>query len=824
MNIEFAPTQTYLYAAVILPIALKKTYTYQIPDELLGKVEQGMSVEVQFGKSKLYTGVVHTLLETVEPGLQAKPILAILEEIPILSSKQLQFWDWMSTYYACTLGEVMNAAMPANLKLSSDTKLSLGSAYDENDQNLSNKEFLITEALRHSQELSLGQVRKILNQKTVHGIVNKLLDKKIIFLNEQVAARYKRKKVAYVRLEFLYREEPDLLQEAFDLCSKSSRQMEALMAFIQISRKKKHVSRKSIYEAAQVDGSVLKAMAKKGIFELYEKDVSRIDSEIDEQETAGELSEQQIKAVAEINNSIKKKRVCLLHGVTGSGKTRVYMELMQDVIDKGGQVLYLIPEIALTTQIISRLKKVYGNDVVVYHSRLNNNERVEVWKAALAGRSIMVGARSSLFLPFKKLELIIVDEEHDPSYKQIDPAPRYNARDAAVYLAFANKIPAILGTATPSIETYHNVKTGKYDLVEMKERFGGIEMPEIQLVDKRDELKKKKMKQEFTSVLLEEIKNALSNKEQVILFQNRRGYSPTLNCQLCGWKMECLNCDVSLTYHKFADQFQCHYCGSSKRHPESCKACGNPDLNLKGFGTEKIEDDLKILFPEAKIKRLDYDTAKTKSSFSTIINQFEEGDIDILVGTQMITKGLDFENVRVVGVLSADQALAYPDFRASERGFQLITQVAGRAGRKKIKGKVILQSFDIKHPVILEILDQDFQGFYNREIQERKEFGFPPYSRMIKLTLKHAKLMYLQDASRVLETHLKYAMGARVQGPAIPHIGRIRNMYLMNFWIKLEKSPLAASQAKKIIEAGINIVHKTEGCSSTRIIVDVDPY
>ncbi len=824
MNIEFAPTQTYLYAAVILPIALKKTYTYQIPDELLGKVEQGMSVEVQFGKSKLYTGVVHTLLETVEPGLQAKPILAILEEIPILSSKQLQFWDWMSTYYACTLGEVMNAAMPANLKLSSDTKLSLGSAYDENDQNLSNKEFLITEALRHNQELSLGQVRKILNQKTVHGIVNKLLDKKIIFLNEQVAARYKRKKVAYVRLEFLYREEPDLLQEAFDLCSKSSRQMEALMAFIQISRKKKHVSRKSIYEAAQVDGSVLKAMAKKGIFELYEKDVSRIDSEIDEQETAGELSEQQIKAVAEINNSIKKKRVCLLHGVTGSGKTRVYMELMQDVIDKGGQVLYLIPEIALTTQIISRLKKVYGNDVVVYHSRLNNNERVEVWKAALAGRSIMVGARSSLFLPFKKLELIIVDEEHDPSYKQIDPAPRYNARDAAVYLAFANKIPAILGTATPSIETYHNVKTGKYDLVEMKERFGGIEMPEIQLVDKRDELKKKKMKQEFTSVLLEEIKNALSNKEQVILFQNRRGYSPTLNCQLCGWKMECLNCDVSLTYHKFADQFQCHYCGSSKRHPESCKACGNPDLNLKGFGTEKIEDDLKILFPEAKIKRLDYDTAKTKSSFSTIINQFEEGDIDILVGTQMITKGLDFENVRVVGVLSADQALAYPDFRASERGFQLITQVAGRAGRKKIKGKVILQSFDIKHPVILEILDQDFQGFYNREIQERKEFGFPPYSRMIKLTLKHAKLMYLQDASRVLETHLKYAMGARVQGPAIPHIGRIRNMYLMNFWIKLEKSPLAASQAKKIIEAGINIVHKTEGCSSTRIIVDVDPY
>ena len=824
MNIEFAPTRTYLYAAVILPIALKKTYTYQIPDLLLGQVKEGMSVEVQFGKSKLYTGVVHTLIESVEQGLQLKPILAILEEVPILSAKQLQFWDWMATYYSCTLGEVMHAAMPANLKLSSDTKLSLSSTYDENDQNLSNKEFLITEALRHQTELSLSDVRKILNQKTVHGIINRLLDKKIIFLKEAVANRYKAKKVAFVRLEFLYREEPDLLQEAFDLCSKSSRQMEALMAYIQIARNKKHVTRRSIYEAAQVDGAVLKAMAKKGIFELYERDVSRIDDEIDEQIDASKLTKQQEQAIEKINSSIKKNRVCLLHGVTGSGKTRVYMELMQDVIDKGGQVLYLIPEIALTTQIISRMKKVHGNDVVVFHSRLNGNERVEVWKAALEGRSILVGARSSLFLPFKNLKLIVVDEEHDPSYKQIDPAPRYNARDAAVYLAYANKIPIVLGTATPSIETYHNVKLGKYDLVEMKERFGGIEMPEMQLVDKRDEMKKKKMKQQFTSVLLEEIKSAIDNKEQVILFQNRRGYSPTLNCEVCGWKMECINCDVSLTYHKFANQFQCHYCGSRKRHPESCKACGDPNLNLKGFGTEKIEDDLKILFPEAKISRLDYDTAKTKSSFTRIINLFEEGAIDILVGTQMVTKGLDFENVRVVGVLSADQALAYPDFRASERGYQLITQVSGRAGRKKKVGKVILQSFDIKHPVIKEIMDQDFSAFYHREILERQEFGYPPFSRMIKLTLKHVKLMYLQDSARVLEAHLKNAMGARVQGPAIPYIGRIRNMYLMNFWIKLEKDPKAAVQAKKIIDAGIIIVHKTEGCSSTRIIVDVDPY
>ena len=824
MNIDFAPTRTYLYAAVILPIALKKLYTYQIPDELLGQLEQGMSVEVQFGKSKLYTGVVHSLYESIEPGLQVKPILAILEEVPKLSAKQLAFWDWMSSYYSCTLGEVMHAAMPANLKLSSDTKLTLSSTYDENDQNLSNKEFLITEALRNNTTLSLRDVRKILNQKTVHGIVNKLLDKKIIFLKEEVADRYKRKQVAYVKLEFLYREEPDLLEEAFDLCSKSSRQMEALMAFIQISRHKKHVTRRSIYEAANVDGAVLKAMAKKGIFELYEMDVSRIDVEVDEIAEASELSDQQKTALKALQKSIKKKRVSLLHGVTGSGKTRVYMELMQEVINKGGQVLYLIPEIALTTQIITRLKKVYGNDVVVYHSRLNSNERVEVWKAAMKGRSIMVGARSSLFLPFSKLDLIIVDEEHDPSYKQMDPAPRYNARDAAVYLAYANKIPVVLGTATPSIETYFNVKSGKYDLVEMNERFGGIEMPALELVDKRDEMKKKTMKQQFTSVLLEEIKTALANKEQVILFQNRRGYSPTLNCEVCGWKMECINCDVSLTYHKFANQFQCHYCGSRKKHPESCKACGNPNLNLKGFGTEKIEDDLKIIFPEAKISRLDYDTAKSKRSFTRIINQFELGDIDILVGTQMVTKGLDFENVSMVGVLSADQALAYPDFRAGERGFQLITQVAGRAGRKKKKGKVILQAFDVKHPVIREILSQDFEGFYNREIKERQEFGYPPYSRMIKLTLKHVKLMYLQDSARVLEAFLKNAMGARVQGPATPYIGRIRNMYLMDFWIKLEKDPKAAVQAKKIIERGIIIVHKTEGCASTRIIVDVDPY
>ncbi len=822
MDTIFAPTPTSTYAGVILPIAIKKVYTYLIPEALQGRLSIGMRVEVQFGKSKIYTGIVHSFYDAVEEGLKPKPILQVLDKKAVVTEQQLDLWKWISEYYACTLGEIMNAALPANLKLSSDTILSLSPTYDENDQTLSNKEFIIIESLRNNNELSLDQVRKILAQKTVNHIVQKLLQKRIIFLKESIKEKYKPKVVECVRLQFLYREEPDLLQEAFDLCAKSSRQMETLMAYIQIAKHKKNVSRSAIYQAAHVDLSVLKALVKKGIFEFYSYEGSRIKNDSEQIEKTS-LSQQQKEAFEGIKKNNASNKVTLLHGVTGSGKTRVYIELMQEIIAKGGQVLYLIPEIALTAQIIERLKKVFDQDIAVYHSRLNNNERVEVWKAALAGKGILVGARSSLFLPFKNLKLIIVDEEHDASFKQTEPAPRYNARDVAVFMGHQHKIPVLLGTATPSIETYYNAQKNKYELVEMPERFGGIELPEMIMVDKRDEMKRKKMKSVFTSVLMEEISLAITEKKQVIIFQNRRGYSPTLNCQLCDWKMQCINCDVSLTYHKYANQYNCHYCGLKKHEPKECPQCGHHELELKGFGTEKIEDELKIFFPEARIARLDYDTAKSKNAYARIIGNFEEGDIDILVGTQMITKGLDFDNVKVVGVLSADQALAYPDFRSGERAYQLITQVAGRAGRKKEKGKVILQAFDVNHPVLKEVMDGNFIPFFERELKERKEFAYPPFSRMIKLTLKHKKLMNLQDGARILEAYLKNAMGARVQGPAIPYIGRIRNMYLMNFWIKLEKDPKIIEKAKKIIAIGSLSMQKNQGCASVRVIVDVDP-
>ena len=822
MDNRFAPTPTYQYAGVILPIAIKKLYTYHIPEAMATQLSVGSRVEVQFGKSKIYTGIVHSFLEAIEPGLQPKSILQVLDESPIVNEKQLQLWEWIATYYSCTLGEVMYAALPANLKLSSDTVLSLSEIYDENDQHLSNKEHLIVEALRNKSELKLDDVRKLLNQKTVNHIIQKLLERRIIFLKESLKEKYKAKVIDCVRLQFLYREEPDLLQEAFDLCARSSRQMEALLAYIQIAKHKKHVSRSAIYQAAHVDLGVLKALVKKGVFEFYEIIGSRIENEQD-QESVPELSEQQQRAFEAIQKNNQSNKVTLLHGVTSSGKTRVYIELMQEVLAKGGQVLYLIPEIALTSQIIERLKKVFDQDIAVYHSKLNNNERVEVWKASLAGKGILVGARSSLFLPFKDLQLIIVDEEHDPSYKQVEPAPRYNARDTAVFLGHLYKIPVLLGTATPSVESYYNAQNGKYELVEMKERFGGISLPEMVMVDKRDEMKRKKMKSVFTSVLMEQMSEALEAKKQVIIFQNRRGYSPTLNCQMCDWKMQCINCDVSLTYHKYANHYNCHYCGLRASQPEECPQCGHHELELKGFGTEKIEDELKIFFPETKIARLDYDTAKSKNAYSRIIGNFEEGDIDILVGTQMVTKGLDFDNVLVVGVLSADQALAYPDFRAGERAFQLITQVAGRAGRKKEKGKVILQAFDVSHPVLQEVMAGDFMSFYEREIKERKEFGYPPFSRMIKLTLKHKKLINLQDGARILDMYLRKVLGARVQGPAVPYIGRIRNMYLMNFWIKLEKDQVVINKAKKIINQSAISMQKHEACSSVRVIVDVDP-
>ncbi len=815
---------TSTYVQVILPLALPKAFTYYVPEELMKNIQFGVRVEVQFGRGgKLYTALVISVHREQPEEYRPKSVISVIDEKPIITSQQVRLWKWMAGYYCCTLGELMNAALPANLKLASETRITLSPLFDDDFAGLDEKEYLIAEALTIQEEISLDEVRGILEQQTVYPLIRRMMDKKIIYIKEDLKEKYKPKTVSCVRLREPYASQSKILEEAFEKCSRSSRQVEALMAYVQLSRQQEFVRRQDIYKAAQVDSAVLRAMEKKEIFELYEREISRIAGYEEELADMSQLSEQQERALKEIKQHLEEKQVVLLHGVTGSGKTKIYIELMQEVIARGEQVLYLLPEIALTTQLISRLQRVFGDDIAVYHSRLNNNERVEMWQAVLDGKPAVMGARSALFLPFKSLGLVIIDEEHDTSFKQQDPNPRYNGRDAGVFLANLHSAKAILGTATPSIESYQNGLSGKYALVEMPERYGGLQLPEMQVVDAKLEVKQRKMQSHFTSVLLGELKAALERNEQAILFQNRRGYAPTYRCVTCGWHSECIHCDVSLTYHKFHSKLKCHYCGYSINLPKECPACGDKQLQLHGFGTEKIEDELKIFLPEAKIARMDLETVRSKNAHATIINDFEEGRIDILVGTQMVTKGLDFENVGLVGIISADQLLQFPDFRSGERAFQLMTQVAGRAGRKHKRGKVIIQAFDTSSPVLGEVLKGDFEAFFQRELEERRSFRYPPFFRLIKVTLKHKKPQTLNDATRLYDKVLKAKLGDWVIGPAMPYVSRVRSYYLMDFLIKLDRDARKIKFAKEVIAAATDYLQQQDGLSGVRVNVDVDP-
>ena len=808
---------------VILPIAVPKPYTYFVPEQLLDEVQFGIRVEVQFGKSKLYAALVINIGLEAPEEYEPKAILGVIDATPIATPTQIRLWTWMAKYYCCTLGEVMHAAMPANLKISSETRLIISPLFDGNYQDLNDKEYLIAEALSIQEEISIEDVRKILDQKTVYNLIKSLLEKRIVYLKEDLKERYKPKKVSCVRLQEPYASQSELMEEAFDKLSRSERQAEALLAYIQLSRKQEFVRKQEIYTLAKVNSSIINAMVKKGIFEVYDKEVSRLGSYEEETVDAFTLTDQQERALSEIKEAFEDKEVVLLHGVTGSGKTRVYVELMQEIIDQGKQVLYLLPEIALTAQIIHRLQKIFGDQIAIYHSRLNNNERVEMWNAVFNGKPIVLGARSALFLPFKDLGLVVVDEEHDPSYKQNDPNPRYNGRDTAIYQAHLFGAKTLLGTATPSIESYHNARQQKYGLVVMPERFGGLQLPEVVLIDAKDALKKQQLHNHFTKTLLDELKAALERGEQAILFQNRRGYAPTYRCNSCGWHSECINCDVSLTYHKFHNNLKCHYCGYQSKLPEVCPACGNHQLTLMGFGTEKIEDELKIYLPEAKIGRMDFDTVRSKNAHARIINDFEEKRIDILVGTQMVTKGLDFENVGIVGVLSADQLLQFPDFRSGERAFQLMVQVSGRAGRKHNRGKVLIQAFNMSSPVLKEVLDNDFQGFYARELQERHAFKYPPFKRLIKISLKHKKPAVLNDGTKLFAHELRKKVGDWMIGPAIPYISRVRGYYILDILIKLDRDAKKIQFAKSSITEATRIMHKAGGFTGIRINIDVDP-
>lgn len=811
------------FADIILPLALpKRTYTYSVPDSVVALIQAGVRVEVQFGRSKLYSGLVERVHQET-PDYAVKPIISVLDEVMVVTSEQLRLWNWISGYYCCTLGEVMAAALPGHLKLSSETKLVRNDAFGDDFSELDAECYLIAEALLLQQEITVEDARKILNKKTVFPVIQRLLNQGVLFLREDLQEKFKTRKVTAVRLMEPYRSQTAQMRAVFAELESKERQLEILMAYLALEKSRPFVKKQELLQKADVSETSLRTLIKKGVLETYEQDISRLGGYEDDLLETDKLTDQQIRAIQEIRDHFDQKDVVLLNGVTGSGKTRVYVELMQEIIRDGGQVLYLLPEIALTTQIVNRLQKVFGEDVAVYHSRINNNERVEVWKAAYSGKKVILAARSGLFLPFKNLKLVVVDEEHDASFKQYDPAPRYHARDTAIFLAGLNGAKIVLGTATPSLESWYNAQSGKYGLVTMNERFGGMQLPKIEVVDLREQLKTKQMQSIFSTPLITRLQQALADGEQVILFQNRRGYAPMLECGVCGWNAMCKHCDVTLTFHKHTNRLRCHYCGYTEDPVTICPACGSGKITFKGFGTEKIEDELKLFLPTARIARMDLDTAGTKSSLIALLNDFEARQIDILVGTQMVTKGLDFEHVGFVGVLGADALTKFPDFRAGERAFQLLTQVSGRAGRKKKRGEVMIQAFDPQHPVIQEVLAGDMQGFFERELKERAEFKYPPFFRLIHVELQHKDPKTVNAAGAMMARLLRQKLGDRVLGPVIPNIARVRGYFGQDILIKLEKSGPLMTGTKNWIKEIQEKLAGQPGFSQLVISIDVDP-
>jgi primosomal protein N' (replication factor Y) len=733
----------------------------------------------------------------------------------------------MADYYCCTVGEVMNIALPSGLKLESETRVVFSGVADDMVNQLSDDEYLIAEAVSIRNELTISQIQEILNKKTIFPILRCLLDKNIISIKEELIEKFKQKMVNFMELNEPYRSRPDELTKVFDTIANSEKQTKALLAFVQLCRNKNfNLPVADVCHLAGVDSSVVKALAKKEIFTIRKQNQSRIHnpSDMTSEEAMSELSHIQDASLERIQNYFSDKKPVLLHGITGSGKTRIYTELILKNMELGKQTLYLLPEIALTTHMVTRLKKSFGADVQVYHSRMNNNERVEVWNAVLIGAKIIIAARSGLFLPYSNLGLIIVDEEHDPSYKQNDPNPRYNARDGAIYLSKMSGANIILGSATPSLESYSNTLDNKYGLVSITQRHGESVLPEIKIVDLKKEYKDQRFNGVFSHTLISAIQHTLSNKEQVLLFQNRRGYSPTVHCNICGWKAECTNCDVHLTLHKSFHELRCHYCGLRARVPMECPACGNHDLLEQGFGTEKIEEEITAIFPEATIKRMDLDTTKTKLAYEEIIQNFEDRKIDILVGTQMITKGLDFDNIALVGVLNADALLRYPDLRANERAFQLLTQVSGRAGRRAKQGLVIIQTYSPEHPIIIETMHHLYDKFFIRESNERKTFRYPPYFRMIQIELLHKNAEICAHAAKVYAGNISKIIGNRIIGPSVPSIGRIRGQYIQTITIKMEKDPKIVHLIKKLIMDQKEKLKQIASCKSVRVNIDVDPY
>jgi len=821
------------FVEVILPLSLAKTFTYSVSEAEYNYIKIGMRLAVPFGKSKIYTALVIDIHQNKPTLYEAKEIHQILDEKPIVNEIQIAHWQWIASYYMCAIGDVYRCALPSALLLESETIISQKQEGFVEESLLTDDEFLIYQALQQQSSLKVQDIINILNKKNVFPVIQKLMDKNILVLQEEMLETYTPKLIRYVKLHSKY-ESNEGLSELLEILKNANKQKEIVLTYFQLSATepvrpfggKKPITVKKLIESAKSTSTIVKTLIDKEIFEEYYIQVDRVNFSGETKEELLQLSEAQQKAFEEIKQSFIQKEVCLLHGVTASGKTEIYIKLIEEYIKEEKQILYLLPEIALTTQLVGRLRDYFGNKVAVFHSKYSNNERVEVWQQVLEHSSkaqIVIGARSALFLPFSDLGLVIVDEEHEQTFKQVDPSPRYHARDASIVLANSHKAKVLLGSATPSIESYFNAQSGKYGLVEIFARYGNVKMPKIELVDLKDKYFRKQMSGHFSDTLIAEITTALSLGEQVILFQNRRGYSPIIECLTCGHVPQCPQCDVSLTYHKYKNQLRCHYCGYSMAKPTNCHACTSVHLTTKGFGTEQIQQELLELFPNTKIGRMDQDTTRGKFGFERIIDSFKNREIEILVGTQMLAKGLDFDNVSLVGIMNADNMLYHPDFRAFERSYQMMTQVSGRSGRSEKQGKVIIQTYNPEHNTIQQVVHNNYIGMYKEQLYERQIYKYPPYFKLIKLTLKHRDFDKLKEGSMWLYQVLQQNFTIPVLGPEEPPISRIRNEYIRTIMIKIPTNQ-SLQGTKKTIEKILNSFDVVSQYRSIKVAVNVDFY
>ena len=785
-----------------------------------------MRVAVPFGRSKIYTAIVSAIHQEDPKVYEAKPIEQILDERPLVTVEQLGFWKWLAAYYMCAEGDVLRAGVPSAFLLESETVVQLLKKVEIDEESLNDEELLLFEALQKQSSLKIKEIVQLLDKKTVLPVINSLVEKKVVAVNQEIYEQYKPKLERYIKFHSNFSAEEKMHQLLDDLDRAPKQRELVLNLFSLLAKTKKPVKVSKLVKMSKASSTTLKALIDKNVLEEYHLQTERIKKMEGELAGAFQLNEYQQQAIDEIRTSFGEGNVCLLHGITSSGKTEIYIQLIEEIVAKGKQVLYLLPEIALTTQLIVRLQNYFGEQVVVFHSKYSVNERVEVYQKVLKNAPdarIIIGVRSSIFLPFQQLGLIVVDEEHEATFKQYDPAPRSNARDAAVVLGMQHKAKVLLGSATPALESYFNAEHRKYSLVNLNRRFGDVLLPEIEIVDIKEKHRKKKMTGHFSDRLLEEIRETLSNDEQVILFQNRRGFSPIVECNTCGHSPQCPNCDVSLTFHSHNNQLRCHYCGYHMALQKKCMACGSPALSTKGFGTEQVETELQALFPEKKIGRMDQDTTRGKFGYEKIISAFEEKEIDVLVGTQMLTKGLDFRNVRLVGIMNADSLLNFPDFRAHERSFQLMLQVAGRAGRTKKQGKVLIQTYNPHHRIVQQVSTNDYKEMYLEQLEERRQYKYPPFYRLIRFTLKGKDYSRVNEAADWLAKSMRQVFDEHVLGPEFPPVARIRNEYYKNILLKIPQQQ-SLSKTKMVTEKILVSFRAIGAYRSIKLVINVDPY